>query len=394
MARLESPNQVVDMPSERVMGGTRVKGRNGQMAKGQANRGQGRDVEIARALGAWFAVSQRELPWRRCIGGARDPYASLVSEIMLQQTQVSRVVERFDAFIERFPTVQALAEAPEGDVLAMWAGMGYYRRARSLQGAARAVVERHEGVVPREVKLLRGLPGVGRYTAGAIASIVFGEAEATVDGNIARVLLRLDGRELSQEEGVKWAWGRAPKLVRAGEGAGVGAGVLNEAMMELGATVCLPRGARCQACPVRAVCRAAARGKQERIPAAKARGARRELFCAAAVLEDGRGRVLVEQRGEKGMWAGLWQVVTVESEEEMSGAELERALGVRRLVERERFTHVTTHRDVRFTVWQRGRLGAAEAKRVLRKRAGAVWKEREGALQLGISNAQRRVIAS
>lgn len=355
-------------------------------------RGRARDHLIADLVSRWFAEHARPLPWR-APAGLRDPYVSLVSEVMLQQTQVSRVLERFDAFLTRFPDVQTLAAAPEADVLALWSGMGYYRRARGLHAAARTIVVRHGGRVPRDVRDLRQLPGVGRYTAGAIASMVYGDLEPAVDGNVARVLLRVEGREVEQQEGARWAWARAGSLVRTAGAVGVGAGVLNEGLMELGAVVCLPRGTRCDICPLLPVCRAAKRGRQERIPSPKARAARQALYCAAVVLEDHRRRVLVEQRGDRGMWAGLWQVVTLESRvNELEQDELKAALGIEGLARVEDFTHVTTHRDVRFAVWRCPRLSAAQAKRVISYRPGAVWMSREEVAKLGISSAQQRVL--
>jgi len=189
----------------------------------------------------------------------RDPYFSLVSELMLQQTQVARVIEKFTEFVGRFPTVEALARADEGGVLAVWSGLGYYRRARHLHRAAREIVARFEGRVPTTVEELMTLPGVGRYTAGAVASMVFGRAEPLVDGNVARVLVRIEGRECSAAEGVAWAWERAGELVRIAEAPKgqsakrslLGPGVFNEGLMELGAVVCVPRGPRCGVCPVR-----------------------------------------------------------------------------------------------------------------------------------------------
>jgi A/G-specific adenine glycosylase len=356
-----------------------------------------RDAAIAVPLSAWFARHARALPWRE---EPRDPYGALVSEVMLQQTQVSRVVAKYGEFMGRFPTVAALASAGEEEVLALWAGMGYYRRARNLHACAREIVLRFGGEVPRRVEALRSLPGVGRYTAGAVASMVFGAREATVDGNIARVLLRVEGKELDAEEGVKWAWGRAEKMVRTAEAAGVGAGVLNEALMELGAVVCVPRGARCGVCPLgeggAGVCRASRAGKQERIPRAKVRSARKVVYCAAVLLEDDAGRVLVERRGDGGMWAGLWQVVTVEGDEgELDAAAVRRGLGLgaRAVVERVGgFEHATTHRDVRFTVW-RGRARGDGAARIGDRRPGAVWLTWAGLDGLGMSSTQRRVVA-
>ncbi len=178
------------------------------------------DRKIARSLEAWFVDAAREMPWRIT---PRDPYWSLVSEFMLQQTQVSRVLEKFGPFVERFPSIQSLAEADEEEVLGEWSGLGYYRRARMLHACAKAVVEPHNGVIPSDVESLMALPGIGRYTAGAMASMVFGDREPLVDGNVMRVLQRLHNVDQQQTDPatIKWAWERATRLVEASTNPGV-----------------------------------------------------------------------------------------------------------------------------------------------------------------------------
>ncbi len=368
-----------------------------------------RDERIVAAVCAWFAENARPLPWRvmgppsaddRGWGPLpRDPYLSLVSEFMLQQTQVSRVLEKWPEFLGRFPSLKALAGAPAEAVVAAWSGMGYYRRARNLHAAARAIVKRFAGRVPGDVAALRSLPGVGRYTAGAIASIVFGKAEPIVDGNVARVLLRVEGKELRQVEGVRWAWGRAERLVqgtrsdkssrsnkgvRSGNRGLIGPAALNEGLMELGAVVCTARSPRCAECPINRWCRARARGLCDRIPAPKERAERTDLFCAAVVVEDGRGRVLLERRGNVGLWAGMWQVPTLErSDRPARRHEIARWLGLDHLKRVERFEHGTTHRRVVFEVW-RTRGGRGGEARVFRSRAALAG--------LAMSNPQRRIL--
>jgi A/G-specific adenine glycosylase len=321
-----------------------------------AMTGEGRDRARAAGLIAWFEGVARALPWRDGPAGGRDPYRVLVSEFMLQQTQVTRVAERYGAFLARFPTARALAEVDESEVLASWSGLGYYRRARHLHAAARAIVERHGGEVPSDPAALRDLPGVGRYTAGAIASIAFGRSEAIVDGNVARVLLRIEGRggSVSDLGTMRWVWSRAHELVNAGEKPGV----LNEALMELGATVCTPRAPRCGACPWAGLCVARREGRQGEIPAPKAAPARRPLFVGAVLAIDARGRRLVERRGESGLWAGLWQAPSLEREDRFpTRAELGEALGLAIAGSRSihRFDFQTTHREVRFRVWRAAR---------------------------------------
>ncbi len=332
----------------------------------------------------------------------RDPYLSLVSEFMLQQTQVARVLEKWPGFVGRFPTLRSLAAARERDVVAAWSGMGYYRRARNLHGAAREIVGRFGGRVPEDVDSLRSLPGVGPYTAGAMASMVFGKAEPIVDGNIARVLLRLEGKSLEQAEGVRWAWGRAVGLVQSSRAARhggstpqqssrrrvrkVSAGVLNEGLMELGAVVCTPRSPRCGACPVRGLCLARRRGLQDVIPRPKVRPVRSDLFCASVVVEDGLGRVLVEPRSEIGLWAGMWQAPTLERKDRAARrGEIASWIGAEGLTLKGAFEHGTTHRRVRFEVWS-GRMNEGAA------RPGATFCTRAAIARLAISNPQRRIL--
>lgn len=294
--------------------------------------------------------------------GYRDAYRSLVSEFMLQQTQVSRVLEKFGPFLAKFPTVHALARAHEDEVLAAWTGLGYYRRARLLHAAARAVVEQHDGVVPESVEDLEALPGVGRYTAGAVASMAHGRAAALVDTNVSRVLLRVEGKDLDVKEGAAWAWERAESLASAAHKArGTTAGVFNEGLMELGALVCVSGTPRCGECPLgngaAGLCIAEQRGWQGRIPRLAARAARTGVTFVMVVARDSAGRVLLEQRPAAGLWAGLWQPPTLElvdPRDEPTAPVLRRLLkltGARGLHRTGDFVFKTTHREVRCVVW-------------------------------------------
>jgi A/G-specific adenine glycosylase len=266
---------------------------------------------------------------------------------MLQQTQVARVAEYFPRFIARFPSVESLAEAPAERVLELWAGLGYYRRARHLHAAAKAVVREHGGVVPGDVAALRKLPGVGRYTAGAIASIAFGRAEPIVDGNVARVLIRLEGKDLDPKAKgtVEHLWTVAAGLVRAAKSPGA----INEGLMELGATVCLPAPAtpRCAACPVAEHCGANRLGNAADLPRPRVKAAQREVFAVATVYLSA-GRVLLERRPTGGMWGGMWQVPTVETARGHgeTGAEANGGEGGFAGA----FIHQTTHRRFHFAV--------------------------------------------
>jgi A/G-specific adenine glycosylase len=342
------------------------------------------DRRLTGALLGWFRRAARDLPWRDAPAGARDPYRVLVSEFMLQQTQVSRVAERFPAFIRRFPTVRALADAHEHEVLAAWSGMGYYRRARLLHAAARAVALDHQGEFPRDPAAIRDLPGVGRYTAGAVASIAHGLPEPIVDGNVARVLLRVHGRPERPDDraAAKWLWSRAADLVSAAPDPGA----FNEAIMELGATVCTPRSPRCSACPLADDCDARRLGTQDEIPPPKRPATRRPLFVGVALAVDARGRRLVEQRPPTGLWAGLWQAPSVERADRFPSRP-EIAESTRLSVEADqpidRFTHLTTHREVRFEVWpvSRGRAGG-----------GRAWRSPGQIEHLALGTPQRRIL--
>jgi A/G-specific adenine glycosylase len=354
-----------------------------------------RAPEIAREVEAWFARGHRDLPWRGPIGARRDPYAVLVSEVMLQQTQVSRVREKFPEFLARFPTIAALADADEAAVLAAWTGLGYYRRARLLHRAAREIVARFQGRVPGEVEELRSLPGLGRYTAGAVASIAFGQPAPIVDGNVARVLARLtlDGRAPAQAEDDHWA--RAQALVQGARSPGV----FNEGLMELGATVCLPAPAspRCDACPLAAWCAARLENRAEEIPPPKPGAKVRRMWCASVRVRDARGRVLIEQRPGEGLWAGLWQAPTVESMKPLTRAGAARALGLAAsaLREAERFEFRATHRRMEFIVFDATEAGAsalADREGAGGKSAGREWAGRAELRARGLSVPQRRIL--
>ncbi len=257
-----------------------------------------KDREALRAaLLGWYAQHRRELPWRR----DRDAYRVWVSEIMLQQTRVAAVLEHYRVFLEAFPTVEALAEAPEEQVLALWSGLGYYRRARMLHKAARMVASELGGLIPREVEGLRKLPGVGRYTAAAIASIAFGEAAAVVDGNVERVLSRLHGAlEGPPDGGARGGdkvWEQAQGLLDPQH-----AGDWNQAMMELGATVCTPQSPLCVMCPVLRWC--AAPGADT----SKPQVGRKRVRMTRALIELRHCVYLVKRAADAAKMAGMWEL--------------------------------------------------------------------------------------
>ena len=257
-----------------------------------------RPAAVARPLLRWYARCRRDLPWRR----SRDPYRVWVSEVMLQQTQVDRVRDYFARFMSRFPTVQSLAAAREPEVLRLWEGLGYYRRARQLHAAAKKVVAEHGGNLPAGVEELRRLPGIGRYTAGAIASIAHGQSEPIVEANSRRVLARLTGydRPLDGTAGDGPIWEIAGRLVPRKD-----AGLFNQAVMDLGAMVCTPERPLCASCPLSTLCVAHRCGLVETIPVKTATRRTRRVRETAAVIRRG-GRVYLVRRAAGEWWEGLW----------------------------------------------------------------------------------------
>ena len=254
---------------------------------------------MASALLRWYAAHQRDLPWR----GRRDPYAILVSEVMLQQTRVEAVVPYYRRWMRRFPTMARLAGARPSQVLAAWEGLGYYRRALQLHRTARAVMRQSGGRLPHSVKELRGLPGLGPYTAAAVASIAFGADEIALDGNLRRVLARLSDLALDPRttEGEARLLRYARRHLPRGRAA-----AFNQGLMDLGAGVCLPRQPRCAVCPLKGFCRARQRGVQEARPVRIGRRPPPRRIATAGVIRR-RGRVLIGRRPEGGLLGGLWE---------------------------------------------------------------------------------------
>lgn len=315
---------------------------------------RGRSDAFSRRLLCWFDMHQRALPWRlprnSCASAKPDPFHVLVSETMLQQTQVATVIPYFQRFIARFPTAAQLASASGQDVLKLWQGLGYYSRARNLQAAAQRIVDEFGGEVPSTVDELLSLSGVGRYTAGAVASIAFAVRAPILDGNVARVICRLDciaddPRAPATRERL---WSRAEELVPKSR-----PGDFNAALMELGALICTPRSPRCLLCPVRAHCQALAAGMQEQVPMRrKTRPTplhRRWVFC----IRHGT-QYLLEQRPSRGRWAGMWQFITVEAGRTQPSSDLiEKQCLLRTDTPRRigKVTHSLTHRRYEFDVF-------------------------------------------
>ena len=259
-------------------------------------------ASLRQALLDWFDTHARALPWRQ----TKDPYHIWVSEVMLQQTQASTVIPYFTRFIMRFPTVESLATAPLDDVLKAWEGLGYYRRAHNLHKAAQIIVAEHGGVLPSDQQSLLALPGIGRYTAGAIRSIAFDQPAPILDGNIKRVISRLDDLEANIDEAAtqRQLWERAAELVDPGR-----PGDFNEALMELGATLCLPRNPSCHLCPVQDFCLARQRGTQYERPIRNPRRRIPHYDVAAGIIWHASkpDHFLIAQRPVEGMLGGLWE---------------------------------------------------------------------------------------
>ena len=252
-------------------------------------------VTFRRKLLAWYTAHARDLPWRE----SHDPYRIWLSEIMLQQTRVAAVIEHYREFLRRFPTVEKLAAAREPSVLAAWSGLGYYRRARMLHAAAKVIVHEHAGKFPTTAARLRDLPGIGRYTAAAIASIAFGEPVAVVDSNVERVLQRVSGERITGEQ----LWQAANHLLDAQH-----PGDFNQAMMELGATVCTPRAPACLTCPVIDLC--ATRGELTTTEKPAPQKKQEIHYSLISRTNDARGPevFLVRRASNASLMAGMWEL--------------------------------------------------------------------------------------
>jgi A/G-specific adenine glycosylase len=330
---------------------------------------------------AWYDAHARDLPWRR----TRDPYAIWVSEVMLQQTRVETVVPYYERFLARFPAVSVLADAPLDDVLAHWSGLGYYRRARLLHLGAQAVAREHGGAVPRDPQQRRKLPGIGRYTAGAIGSIAFDLPEPIVDGNVARVLARSCGIDtpLGDPRTERALWREAERLAQ-----GPRPGALNQALMELGARVCTPSNPRCDACALADVCAARREGRVTELPVAAPKRAPKPVALVALLARDDEQRLWLA-RGEDALFGGLWGFPLAEG----SGPTLARELAGRHQLEGEleraslgSIKHVLTHRSLQVEVF---------ALRGVRPGPGCTLRavaERELA-SLGIAKLTRKILA-
>jgi A/G-specific adenine glycosylase len=278
---------------------------------------------LRRKLLRWYDRNRRDLPWRR----TADPYRIWVSEVMLQQTRVQAVIPYYRNFLRHFPNLRALAAAREEELLACWSGLGYYSRARNLQRAAQVMVREHQGKFPRDYEAALALPGVGRYTAAAVLSIAYGKALAVLDGNVARVLSRLCAipADVKTARGKEKLGQLASELVSPKR-----PGDFNQAMMELGATVCLPQQPRCPQCPLRRHCTAYARDEVEHFPPPRKKVKPVERRLLAVFIQDSEGRCLMVRRPQRANWlAGFWELPMWEQESDdvRPGIALEKQIG-------------------------------------------------------------------
>ena len=378
-----------------------------------------RVAAIQRRLLRWYAAHRRRLPWRRA---RPDPYRVWVAEIMLQQTQISTVIPYYERFVARFCNVAALAAADEEEVLALWSGLGYYSRARSLLRSARLLIERHDGRLPRQRDLIESLPGIGRYTAGAILSIAFSQPEPAVDGNVRRVLTRLmltKQKPVQRSRRQRTAAGRPRRAGAPAPGAGrfseptaaelevrardlvssVPPADFNQAIMELGALVCRPSAPLCATCPLSRVCEARRLGVQEQVPSPRKRPATVRQSRAVALIHN-NGRVLVERAFSPGTPRGLWDLPgTLIPENSEPRRHLERHLRSQGLGTHvgARLTcveHGITFRRIRCTAYETVLDGSALSESPAAGRPARRWVERSHLRSLPMGSAARRLLAS
>ncbi|MBV9866644.1 MAG: A/G-specific adenine glycosylase [Abitibacteriaceae bacterium] len=361
-------------------------------------------------LAQWFSTAQRDLPWREP-ENAHDPYRILVSEVMLQQTTVTAVGPFYRRFLARFPTVQSLAAAPLNEVLTYWAGLGYYQRARNLHACAQAVVAKHGGVFPRNLEAVLALPGIGRYTAGAVTSIAFDAPTPIVDANVARVFSRLFCLEgdLKAPASQRRLWQEAENLIghctgAAKHNADCRPSVINPALMELGALICTPRQPQCPFCPVETFCAARAAGRENELPHATPKPAVIELqdVCAFAARcgADGQEEILLRQRPHdaKIWWRGMWELPRTtlqpgESSQDALHRLLHDELGIEGSIGNHLKTlqHGVTHHSITLDCWavevsDNTELGGAN------EPSPAQWHNWDELSQLAIPSTMRRLL--
>jgi len=305
--------------------------------------------KMTAALLRWYEENKRDLPWR----GSKEPYLIWLSEVMAQQTRIAALLPYYERFTARFPDVYALARAEEAEVLKVWEGLGYYTRARMLHKAARMVAHAHGGVFPKTAAGLLALPGIGEYTAGAIAAICYNEAVPAVDGNALRVFARIR----NDDADIMLADTKKRLTAYLTERMPPDAGVFNQAVMELGALVCVPGNPRCTECPVAAFCEGKQNGREKELPVKSKKKARRVLDVTVLVVANPVGEILVRRREER-LLQGLWEFVLAEGQTEPEAVMAGLGLTCLEAVSAGAAVHVFTHLEWHMTGW---RCQAAEA---------------------------------
>lgn len=299
---------------------------------------------LQKNLMRWFETHKRPMPWRL----KADPYRIFVVEVMLQQTQIKTVIPYYERWFKIFPDIKSLAEAPIDQVLKLWEGLGYYSRARNLHKAAQIIVEKWNGKIPSDPKMLMTLPGIGRYTAGAISSIAFQKPVPLVDGNVARVFSRLFNikKDILKPETQKEFYALAEKLVPEKN-----PGIFNQALMELGSLVCIPEIPRCSACPVKSLCVAFNQGDPAKLPI-RSKGAEIKKIDMVVGIVQKNGKILIRKRSDRGIWGGLWEIPGTlraknETLEEALSQEFKETLGlsIANLKKTKPIKHRFTHRQ-------------------------------------------------
>ena len=341
--------------------------------------------EIARCVVRSFRRTRRDMPWRQ----TKDAYSIWISEIMLQQTRVAAVIPYFERWMHSFPTVEALASAELDEVLAHWSGLGYYSRARNIHKAAKEITLQHEGKVPHTVKELLRLPGIGRYTAGAISSIAYGAHEPLVDGNVARLITRVFEieQDIKSTVAIKELWRICSELVPKSA-----PGDFNQGLMELGSQVCTPKNPKCTACPLRVHCRAHELGRAAELPVVAKRKADKDkqLLASEAALLLRSGKILLAHRKAEGLFGGLWELPQAPQRTELSpltGLTIAFAKKRPSMVHRQ----VLSHRRLQIKVWPasatgRTRLAANSQYQRL------AWHALPAVSKLGISSATKTIL--
>lgn len=346
--------------------------------------------KIRRALLDWYDRHRRPLPWR----DNTDPYRVLVSEVMLQRTRAETVGPYFERWTARFPNVKALAESDQEEVLGLWSGLGYYSRARNLHRTAMIVCDRHGGRIPDTTKALRELPGVGEYTAGAVASIAFGRREPAVDGNVRRVLSRLFDLEAPNPSALRQLAGELVATDRPGD--------FNQALMELGARVCRPRSPDCESCPLQGLCLARARGTVDLRPAPRPRSSLPTYAIGTAVIVSPTDRTLLARRPEKGLLGAMWEYPGLETRDGEDPLDAARR-AIRELLgdvalkswpdggELAEITHTFSHRRHRYRAFGFRIRGEPDPDLSSGSWTEARWCSAEAVSELPLSAAQRRL---